>query len=205
MGQEVPKSAASEFARIGRLLFTGGLNNSHSGNLSMRIGDRVVITRRGAMLADLDREDLVSVGVGPDDSRTSLASTEVRVHRAIYHATTALAVVHTHPRSATALSMLGRDILPADVEGRHYFERVPVLTSAQEVGSEGLGRELGRLLAEFPIVVVRGHGAFAAAESLERGLHLSHALEWSCDILLRCAALGMSMEELLGEDRTGDR
>ena len=36
-----------EFQRIGRDLFLSGLVSSHGGNMSVRMGDRVLITHRG--------------------------------------------------------------------------------------------------------------------------------------------------------------
>lgn len=190
-----------EFGRIGRILFDGGLNNSHSGNMSVRLGDRVVITRRGAMLGELAANDLVDVGLDEDDSGIALASTEVKVHRAVYAATSHLAIVHTHPRTATAFSMEREFLVPVDEEGRYYFKRIPVLVAKASIGSDDLERELPAMLKDYPIVLVRGHGAFAVGGTLEEGLQITHALEWSCDILMRCLALGMKEEELIG-DRT---
>ena len=195
---------AAEFARIGRFLLQSGLNNSHSGNLSVRIGDQLVITRRGSMLGELCPSDLVPVGLKQDDSGIAIASTEVNVHRAIYRSTSALAIVHSHPRSATALS-LGRDnIVPVDVEGRYYFKRIPVFQAERAIGSGEMEGGLPPLLKDFPIVMVRGHGAFATGGTLEEGLQISHALEWSCDILLRCMAMGLSPEGIIGDDGHGD-
>jgi L-fuculose-phosphate aldolase len=194
----------NEFADVGRILFEAGLNNSHSGNMSVRLGDKVVITRRGSMLAALKPDDLVVVGLSTDDSGIALASTEVNVHRAIYTTTSALAVVHTHPRSATALSFAMDSIVPVDVEGRYYFKRIPVLEVKKSIGSEELEGELPRLLKDFPVVMVKGHGAFAVGGNLEEGLQITHAMEWSCDIYLRALSLGLSPENLIGEDTHGD-
>ena len=197
------KRLVEEFSRIGRILFDSGLNNSHSGNMSVRLGDRVVITRRGAMLGELTGDDLVDVGLAEDDSGIALASTEVKVHRAIFAATSHLAIVHTHPRTAIALSMDRDFLVPIDEEGRYYFKRIPVLAVKTSIGSDDLERELPAMLKDFPIVMVRGHGAFAVGGNLEEGLQITHALEWSCDILSRCLTLGMKEEDLIG-DRTHD-
>ena len=86
-----------DFQLIGQDLFLAGLNSSHSGNLSIRQGDRLVITRRGSMLGRLTERDLIETGLEKNDSHITLASTEIRVHRAIYKNTAALAVVHAHP------------------------------------------------------------------------------------------------------------
>ena len=74
----------------------------------LRFGDRVIIKRRGAMLGRLKPHDLIETGLDKNDSGVALASTELIVHRAIYQATPALAVVHAHPRTAIAFS-LSRD------------------------------------------------------------------------------------------------
>lgn len=193
-----------EFSVIGRILFEAGLNNSHSGNMSVRLGDRVLITRRGSMLGSLAEQDLVDVGLFEDDSGIALASTEVKVHRAVYAATSHLAIVHTHPRTATALSMAREYIVPVDEEGRYYFKRIPVLGVTAAIGSAELEEKLPALLKDFPIVMVRGHGAFAAGGNLEEGLQFTHSLEWSCEILARCLALGMDEKDLLGERTHGE-
>jgi len=197
------KRLLDEFTRTGRTLFESGLNNSHSGNMSVRLGDRVVITRRGAMLGELSENDLVDVGLTRDDSGIALASTEVRVHRAVYVSTSHLAIVHTHPRTAIALSMERDFIVPVDEEGRYYFKRIPVLDIKASIGSDDLERELPAMLKDYPIVLVRGHGAFAVGGNLEEGLQVSHSLEWSCDILMRCLTLGMKEEELIGDNSRG--
>lgn len=198
------KRLVDEFSRTGRILFTGGLNNSHSGNMSVRLGDKVVITRRGSMLGELTAHDLVDVGLARDDSGIALASTEVKVHRAVYTATSHLAIVHTHPRTAIAFSMERDFIIPVDEEGRYYFKRIPVLVIKASIGSDDLERELPAMLKDYPVVLVRGHGAFAVGGNLEEGLQVTHALEWSCDILMRCIALGMKEEDLIGDHNRGD-
>jgi L-fuculose-phosphate aldolase len=198
------KRLVTEFARAGRILFEGGLNNSHSGNLSVRLGDKVVITRRGAMLGELKANDLIEVGLAEDDSGIALASTEVKVHRAVYTATSHLAIVHTHPRTATALSMERDFLVPVDDEGRYYFKRIPVLAVESSIGSDDLEKELPAMLKDYPLVMVRGHGAFAVGGNLEEGLQITHACEWSCDILFRCLTLGMTEEELIGDRTHGE-
>ena len=42
-----------QFHDIGRDIFDAGLTSSHGGNLSMRVGDRIIIKRRGAQFRRL--------------------------------------------------------------------------------------------------------------------------------------------------------
>jgi L-fuculose-phosphate aldolase len=96
------------FRDIGRDLFTSNMISSHGGNLSIRLGDRVVIKRRGAMLGQLKPHDLIETRLDKNDSGVALASTELLVHRTVYMSTPALAICHCHPRTAIAFS-LSRD------------------------------------------------------------------------------------------------
>lgn len=179
-----------QFRDIGRDLFVAGLITSHGGNMSVRLGDRIVITRRGAMLGRLRPEDLVETGLEADDSMVTLASTELVVHRAIYRATSALAIVHTHPLHATALSLVEDAIVPVDSEGSYLLHRVPVVSAAKTVGSAEVARILPPALRDHRIAVLRGHGAFAVGELLEEAYMVSSTLEASARILCILKSLG---------------
>ena len=52
--------------------------------MSIRLGDRVIIKRRGAMLGQLKPHDLIETRLDKNDSGVALASTELLVHRTIY-------------------------------------------------------------------------------------------------------------------------
>lgn len=172
-----------EFQTFGRELFLSGLNNSHSGNLSVRCGDRIVITRRGAMLGQLQEQDIIETGLDKDDDKTVLASRELIVHRAIYRETGALAIVHAHPVHAIALSLLTEEIFPLDAEGTYLLPKTPVLSVENAIGSQELTEQLPGLLKEYKIAMVRGHGSFAAAQSLEEAYQYTSSLENVCRII----------------------
>ncbi len=72
------------FREIGRDLYTANMISSHGGNLSIRLGDHVIIKRRGAMLGNLKPHDLIETRIDKNDSGVALASTELLVHRTIY-------------------------------------------------------------------------------------------------------------------------
>lgn len=183
-------ASAREFARIGRELFLAGLNNTHSGNLSVRDGDDLVITKTGTMLGAITPDRLVRVPIfdaSPDDR---LASVELPTHRAIYQATGALAVVHAHPQTLIALSLRNDRIVPVDEEGKYYTpEGIPVVSAAKAIGSVEMAAILARALAIAPGVVLRGHGMFAIGPTLESGAKLISSAEHSAGILLRLVTL----------------
>ena len=117
-----------QFRAIGRDLYVAGMISSHGGNLSVRLGDRVVIKRRGAMLGNLKPNDLVDTGLEKNDSGVALASTELLAHRTIYKMTPALSIVHCHPRMAIAFSLSRDEIVPVDNEASYLLKKIPVVT-----------------------------------------------------------------------------
>lgn len=184
-----------EFKDIGRDLFLSGLVSSHGGNLSVRLGDRIFITRRGAMLGHIRRSDIVETGLRENDSSIALASSEIGVHRAIYLQTAALAIVHAHPPHAVVLSLGRDDIVPLDSEGSYLLHRVPVLAAEKTVGSSEMARLLAPALTDHKIVMLRGHGSFATGQFLEEAFQWTSSLEASSAIVYLAELAGGKIKE----------
>jgi len=172
----------SQFQAVGHDLFRSGLVSSHSGNLSIRLGDRVIITRRGSRLGCLQESDLIDTGLYKNDRATPLASTELAVHRAIYHKTQARAVIHAHPPHAIVLSLTETEIIPPDIEGLGIESRVPVEGWNMEVKLGGLCDIIAQALTQHKVILVHGHGSFAVGELLEEAHRCTTTLEESCHI-----------------------
>ena len=172
-----------QFQQVGSDLFYRGLVSSHSGNISIRAGSQLIITRRGSMLGHLNEQDLVNIGIEGRVELEELASTELAIHRSIYKHTPTLAIVHAHPPHATALSFLTDCIVPADLEGSFILSKVPVLGQNLKPMSSDIAEEIALLLSSHKAVLVFGHGSFAAGESLEEAYHWTSTLEASCEIM----------------------
>ena len=179
-----------QFREVGRDLYDGGMISSHGGNLSMRLGDRIIIKRRGAQLGRLKPFDLVETGLEKNDSGVALASTELIVHRAIYKTTPALAVVHCHPRTAIAYSLVREEIVPIDNEASYLLKKVPVIWEEFASGTPEMARNVANTLAEYKIIMLRGHGSFATGQTLDEAFHWSSTLEESCQIALYAKLIG---------------
>jgi len=135
------------------------------------------------MLGCLAEQDLVETGIDKNDRCTPLAATELAVHRAIYKDTPASAIVHAHPAYAVALSFSEREIVPCDTEGKLLLSKVPVLGWDMDITSRELAQEIAKALATHKIVLVRGHGSFAAGQLLEEAYHYTTTLEESSRLL----------------------
>jgi len=180
----------SQFKAVGHALFTQGLVSPCSGNLSIRLGEHLVITHRGSTLGSIGEADLVETGIAKNDRATPLASSELAVHRSIYKNTSALAVVHAHPPYAVALSFVEKEIIPCDMEGRALLPKVLILGTGIVVKAGALGEEIAETLKQYKVVLVRGHGSFAAGQLLEEAYYYTSVLEQSCRLLYLLKALG---------------
>lgn len=172
------------FREIGRDLYIAGMISSHGGNLSIRLGDRVVIKRRGAMLGSLKPHDLIETGLEKNDSGVALASTELVVHRAIYLSTPALAICHCHPRTAVAFSLSRDELVPIDNEASYLLKKVPVVSEEFASGTPEMANKVANALRNYKIIMLRGHGSFATGQTLDEAFHWSSTLEESCQIEL---------------------
>jgi L-fuculose-phosphate aldolase len=171
----------SQFQSVGHELFSRGLVCSHSGNLSIRLGENLIITRRGSQLNCLEENDLIETGISKNNRATPLASVELPVHRAIYQQTSAQAIVHAHPPHAVALSLTENEIVP-NAEMLSVIGKVPVLGYGKEVTPGGLADIIAQALKKHRIVMVHGHGSFAIGQLLDEAYNFTTALEASCQV-----------------------
>ncbi len=168
-----------QIIEVGRDMFLRGLVSSHAGNISIREGSRVYITRKGGMTSRLSAADIVQVDMErSDDPAALLASSEYIIHRATYLATGAGAIVHAHPPYATLLSMSG-ELVPIDVEGGYHLGRVPVATPRNPTASEEAAHAASELMRTNRVILIRAHGSFSRGETLEEAYMLTSTLEAS--------------------------
>ncbi|HSW57224.1 MAG TPA: class II aldolase/adducin family protein [Dehalococcoidales bacterium] len=182
----------NQFQNVGRALFSRGLVSSSSGNLSIRMGEHLIITRRGSNLATLEEIDLVETGIHKNDRNTPLASVELPVHRAIYQNTQAKAIVHAHPPHLTALSMVDRVIKSEHLENFGSIAVVPVLGWDMEVKPGGLADIIAETLKTNYIIAVRGHGSFAIGQIMDEAYDYTTNLEAACQILCLLKSMRVS-------------
>jgi len=172
------------FREIGRDLYTANMISSHGGNLSVRLGDRVVIKRRGAMLGQLKPHDLIETRLDKNDSGVALASTELLVHRTVYLSTPALAICHCHPRTAIAFSLSRDEIVPIDNEASYLLKKIPIVMEEFASGTPQMANKVADALKNYKIIMLRGHGSFAIGQTLDEAFFWSSTLEEACQIML---------------------
>lgn len=166
-----------ELVRYYRWLRRYGYNDSHSGNASVRVGDWFYVTPTGASADRLTPDQLMRCPIEGDCPPG--ASLDAPLHRAVYRAQPgARALLHSHGAYSVAVSLAGQDFEPVDFEGRYYFERVPVIPIDYDRYVAEAPAKVAAVLARHPVAMVRGHGVYAQAETLDR------AYKWTCSLEL---------------------
>ena len=150
-----------------RTLAGEGLLQLSTGNLSIRVGDLILITPTGAA-ADIAPDAMVLIdGAGRVARGGGIPSSEWSMHAAIYAARPdAQAIVHTHSDACTALSCLRKPI-PAFHYMIAFFgaDEIPCAPYAH-FGSPELGRLAAAALSESKACLLASHGMVATGASI---------------------------------------
>lgn len=171
-----------EISRIGKKLVQSGLVESHFGNISVRTGNSMLITRSGSPLDEITEDRIVEVSIQDSCPLDIIASSETIVHRQIYKNTSALSVVHAHCPFAVTLSLLESEnsITPADSEGQYFLGEIPVVRGG--IGSSEMAENLAKALSSHRTAIVHSHGTFAIGKVLDEAYVLTTQIEHSCKI-----------------------
>jgi L-fuculose-phosphate aldolase len=194
------EQARDDVVRTCRELAAAGLVVGTSGNVSVRAGDLIAVSPSG-----LDYADLTAglVGVHRLDGTAVQAplrpTSEMPLHLAVYAATGAGAIVHTHPVAATALSTLTTELPAIHYQVAMFGGPVPVAPYAT-YGSDQLARNVAAALRDTPLSHTRlsgrtaclmaNHGALTTGADLRSALTGTRYLEWLCEVYLRALAAG---------------
>ena len=176
--------------RACRELSAAGLVVGTAGNVSAREGDLVAVTPSGVDYADMSAEQ---VGVHRLDGTPVDAplkpTSELPLHLAVYAATDARAVVHTHSPAATAVSTLTEELPPIHYYVAMFGGTVRVAPYAT-YGTDELARNVAGALDCRTACLLGSHGAVTIGADLKTAHERAVYLEWLCDVYLRATSAG---------------
>lgn len=182
-----------EIVRVCHRLYDRGLIAGPDGNVSVRLGDRVLVTPAGMSKVDVTPDDLVEVTVeeGRQVRGHRRVSSEIAMHLRIYQRRADVqAVVHAHPPVATGFAVAGESfascVLPEMI---FQVGWVPLLPYA-EPGTAGLADSFDPFLATHDAFLLANHGATTVGPDLVIAHQRMESLEHSARILLTARLLG---------------
>jgi ribulose-5-phosphate 4-epimerase/fuculose-1-phosphate aldolase len=191
---QVRGKVRAEFAAAGARFFESRLSPFHTGSASLRAGSSMIFAPQVSRPRDLDGPLLkLPLGAGEEDAF------EAGRHKALYAARDFQALLHCYLPEAEALAR-GADptaggpaesLRPIDAEGRYLYPMAPVVPPGIET------EELGRLLQEYKMVVIRGGGVWAAGyRDLAEALHHPSSLRDICLYRIGAFERGLNLKKL---------
>ena len=188
-----PATVRRDMVRIGSLLYERRYVVAAEGNLSVRLGgDRFLVTPSGTCKGWLEIGDLLEIdGEARTLARDRRASSEWRLHRAIYAARSEVgAVCHAHPPFATACAAAGRD-LDARVltETAAMLGTVPLARPAVP-GTDDVVESVRDLLTAAPALLLANHGVVAWGADLREAYFRLETVERLAEVTILAGLAG---------------
>ncbi len=181
-----------------------GLVVGTSGNVSVRVGDTVLVTPSGVPYDRLTPDDVTGVDLGGRQVLGTLIPTsELPMHLAVYRTTDARAVVHTHAVHATAVSTL-----VTELPSIHYMSGAlggPVRVARYATyGTDELAENMLQALADRSGCLLQNHGTITFGASLDQAFDRTAQLEWMCRLWLTASSVPGLTPSLLSEEQLAE-
>ena len=165
----------------GRRLVAGGYVVGADGNLSIREGDRILITPSRVGYDQLTVNEIAAIDL--DGAGSNSRSSEWGVHCAIYRARPeVMAIIHAHPVFACVLAVRGERL-------EELLDEVgPILGGPVEVadyalsGTAPLGEHAAAGLGERYGVILARHGTVTVGRDLEEAFYRLEVLERAAQV-----------------------
>jgi 3-dehydro-4-phosphotetronate decarboxylase len=171
-----------EIAAVARSLYDRNYTFGTAGNISVRVGDRVLVTPTNSSFFSLVPEEISEAGLDGTGLTGLPPSKELPFHLAIYRRRPeARAVVHLHSCYATAVSCLENlnldDALP--IYTPYFAMRLLCLPVAEYYppGDSALAQAVERAAGMSNAMLLRNHGSITTGKTLTEAAALAEEIE----------------------------
>ncbi|MDF3147103.1 MULTISPECIES: class II aldolase/adducin family protein [unclassified Streptomyces] len=181
-----------------------GLVVGTSGNVSVRVGDTVLVTPSGVPYDRLTPQDVTGVDLDGGQVLGSLVPTsELPMHLAVYRATDAGAIVHTHAVHATAVSTLVPELPLIHYMAGALGGAVRVAPYAT-YGTQELAENMLRALTDRTACLLQNHGTITHGTTLDQAYDRTAQLEWMSRLWLTASSVPGLSPMLLSEGQVAE-
>lgn len=176
---------------MGTRLVQAGLVIGTWGNVSVRLGDKVIITPSGADYSTLTDEDMPVIDLATGDYEGAKPSSEKGLHLEVYRQRKEIgAVIHVHSPHASTLAAARRELPPilddvAQLIGPSVRVADYALPSTKKIVRVTMRALRGRMAA-----LMANHGAICLGRDLNEAFLCCQVLEKGCKAFIEAEFLG---------------
>ncbi|GMT49965.1 MAG: aldolase [bacterium] len=193
------REAKKKIVEIGQRLYEKGLISATDGNLSIRIGDRIIATPSGVSKGFLKENDLVVVDrSGNKLSGSGKPSTELDMHLEVYKVRPDVeAVVHAHPPKCLSFIIAGENLSQCVIP--EVVVSIGAIPTAQYAtpSTEDMARSIHEPIQRTDAIMLDRHGSLTVGHNIEAAYNKLEKMEHAAEVMLYA--------KLLGNVRTLDR
>lgn len=179
--------------RIGKLLYDRGYVASNDGNISVRCGDRLIMTPSGVSKGRMTPDMLLVTDLeGNVLEGNRHPTSEGKMHLAVYrHRPDVNAVVHAHPPVSTAFASCRRGLeTPYLAELVVGLGTVPCTRSFAMLSTDEVPESVVPYLPDHNAVLLANHGALTWGGDLWEAFDRMETVEHTAKILMNIQTLG---------------
>ena len=183
--------ARAALVRYGQKMVADRLVVGSAGNISVRIGDRIVMTPTGINYDQVTAESVNVLDLdGTILAGTGQRSSEWPMHRKIYDLTPASAVVHTHSVFSVAVGTVCDEIPAVHYSVLRLGGPTVRVAPYTTFGSDGLAANVAAALEDRFAALLQNHGMIAYGSSLEEAYERAQLVEWLAEVYWRARLAG---------------
>jgi ribulose-5-phosphate 4-epimerase/fuculose-1-phosphate aldolase len=186
------RTVREELVELAQRMLAAGLTTGTSGNLSARLGDRVLVTPSGVPYPELTEASLVAVDLeGRPVGEGLKPSVDTPVHVAVYRRRPEIrGFVHTHSPHAVAFAIVGEPIPPLQIEAAGYLGGAVRVIDYVPPADPSQAERVPEALGDDRAILVPNHGVYAAGETIATAFATAQIVEDSARVAWLARALG---------------
>ncbi len=185
------EQARAALVRYGQKMVADRLVVGSAGNISVRLGDRIVMTPTGINYDQVTAESVNVLDLdGTILAGTGQRSSEWPMHRKVYDLTPASAVVHTHSVFSVAVGTVCDEIPAVHYSVLRLGGPTVRVAPYTTFGSDGLAANVAAALEDRFAALLQNHGMIAYGSSLEEAYERAQLVEWLAEVYWRARLAG---------------
>ncbi len=171
------------------------------GNISIRIGDEVLLTPTRVVYDVMKPEDIVITDIyGNKLEGIHNPTSEKEVHCQIYQRREDVkAVIHAHTVNAMAVSVLEIQEVPCMVEEMSQLLGGSIFLTPTYISAEKhveLGKVTAEVLKDHNAVIMRNHGSVCCGRDMAEAKLVASVQEKACEIYLKSISTGIQIKNI---------